>query len=696
MLTMKGVVIYIRTIVLCSAIFLHCNTIFSQRILGDLETNTNQDMIPDEFNYDETDSTENKKEKIVPVDIHAWTIDNIFGERTILPIDTTLDVIAHKSQTEGLHGQYNNLANLGSPRLNRIYMERKDDENFIFRTPFDFFLKSPNEIIYYNTKSPYVNLFYDKGGDKTTGFDHFKAIYTVNAGKHFNFGALYDYMYGQGYYSNQSTAFQNATAWASYINDKYDLHFSYNHNYMKMAENGGITDEGYITNPDTFPRTSRAQDIPVWLNQNWMRQESDIIHLNHRYSMGFYNTEDTDSVTTHDVFVPVMSVFHTLDFSHDSHKFIEYETPNEYHTHTYFNDDDMSTTRSSYFKNIIGLSLREGFNKWAKAGLNIYAGLENKNYTIRMDSTGVFRHQSYKENNFLLGAQIIKEQGRTIHYNIMGEFVAVGDNIGDFKLIGQGDLNLSLNMPKLGFHNDTIQFAISAFIKTTDPNIFFCHYHSRHAWWDNNNLDKTVRMRIAGSFSLPRTRTRLDIGLETLKNYTYLFNNGKQVTGTNTWSNEVSVGQESKLIQIISATLRQDFVYGILHFDNDFTLQATTDEDVLPLPTLSTYHNLYLQFNVVKNVLKAQLGADMTYFSEYYAPNYSPVVSQFMVQNTNNREKIGNYPLISAYLSIDLKQLRAYIKYYHANQGQGRYFWAPGYPMNPGGIQFGVSWNFYD
>ena len=64
--------------------------------------------------------------------------------------------------------------------------------------------------------------------------------------------------------------------------------------------------------------------------------------------------------------------------------------------------------------------------------------------------------------------------------------------------------------------------------------------------------------------------------------------------------------------------------------------------------------------------------------------------------NPNNKVKIGNYPLLSAYVNFDLKRTRFYVQYYHANQSDGRYFWAPGYPMNPGGLHFGLSWNFYD
>jgi hypothetical protein len=165
--------------------------------------------------------------------------------------------------------------------------------------------------------------------------------------------------------------------------------------------------------------------------------------------------------------------------------------------------------------------------------------------------------------------------------------------------------------------------------------------------------------------------------------------------GNESFYNNLLPVEESGDIQVVGVNLRQDFKLGILHLDNDVTFQTTTNDKVLPLPTLSLYHNLYLKFKIAK-VLACELGGDLKYFTEYDAPGYSPVIGQFCNQNPNNVVKIGNYPLLSAYVNFDLKRTRFYVQYYHANQSDGRSFWAPGYPMNPSGIHFGLSWNFYD
>ena len=45
------------------------------------------------------------------------------------------------------------------------------------------------------------------------------------------------------------------------------------------------------------------------------------------------------------------------------------------------------------------------------------------------------------------------------------------------------------------------------------------------------------------------------------------------------------------------------------------------------------------------------------------------------------------------------KRMRIFLKYQHVNKGlfgNGEYFSAAGYPLNPGMFKIGISWGFYD
>ncbi len=58
--------------------------------------------------------------------------------------------------------------------------------------------------------------------------------------------------------------------------------------------------------------------------------------------------------------------------------------------------------------------------------------------------------------------------------------------------------------------------------------------------------------------------------------------------------------------------------------------------------------------------------------------------------------KLGNYPLMNAYVNMKLSKARFYVLYSHVNQGlTGRdYFSIPHYPLNPRRLLLGVAVDF--
>ncbi len=664
--------------------------ICAQRVLRELESNIDKNAT---FNGDSIEAT-SKNKKQVPTEVIAWTIDPVYGTRSPVDVDTLQHDFQGHSLSEGLTGEYNSLGNLGSPRESRIFMNRPKIHNFLPITNMGQAIESPEDYKYFNTKSPYMNLSYDWCGTKTTGFDNFKAIYTNNAGKRLNIGGIFNYMYGQGYYDNQHTAFFNGTGWASYVSDHYDLHFHYSHYDMKMEENGGITDEAYITNPESMARSYGSDDIPTFLNNTWSRQHHDIITLNHRYHIGFNKVEEIDSVNTREYFVPVTSVFHSFELGNYRRRLISYDRYRDFYQYSYL-PNDTTNDRHKLFEvsNRVGLTLHEGFNKYMVAGLSAYVGFIHRNYQMPDTLVGVETltksKLSLKENDVVVGGRLVRSQGTYVHYNVNAEAVVGGTNAGDIEVDGHGDLNV----PVLG---DTAQLAIDGLISHKGAQTMLETFHAKNLWWDTS-LDKEIKMRLFATLSYTKTNTALSFGIENVSNYIYLKHIG--VLSTNTagdelYAHNVGVFQE-KSVQVMLARLQQKLKWGPAHLDADVTWQQSTKEDVLPLPSLSVYANLYFKFLLAK-VLKVELGADMRYFTKYTSPDYDPVTALFIVQNDNTREEVGDYPVFSVYANLALKKIRFYIKYYHLNQGDGRYFTMPHYPMNPGGLHFGVSWNFYD
>ena len=180
----------------------------------------------------------------IPPKLYMWQLSETLGNRTIVPADTLSLNFQNTNLVDGMTGQYNFLGNLGSPRLSRIFFDRESTEPTIFMTPFSSFFVRPDQVFFTNSNVPYTNLTYYKAGNKVNGEERFKSYFSVNVNKRLAFGFNFDYLYGRGYYSNQSTSHFNAGIFGSYIGERYQLQAVYNNFFMKMNENGGIANDG--------------------------------------------------------------------------------------------------------------------------------------------------------------------------------------------------------------------------------------------------------------------------------------------------------------------------------------------------------------------------------------------------------------------------------------------------------------------
>lgn len=131
-----------------------------------------------------SNTNENKKDSLgsdkeIPKGLKVWTVDTRFGDRIAAQPDTLSHMFMNKLYTYGLRGEYNMLGNLASPRLNRVFVDRPADAQFIFTQPYSYFIVPVDRFLFTNTLSPITNLSYFSCGDKNDGEDHFTAIFGV-------------------------------------------------------------------------------------------------------------------------------------------------------------------------------------------------------------------------------------------------------------------------------------------------------------------------------------------------------------------------------------------------------------------------------------------------------------------------------------------------------------------------------------
>lgn len=392
-------------------------------------------------------------------------------------------------------------------------------------------------------------------------------------------------------------------------------------------------------------------------------------------------------------YVPVTSFIHTVQFDNYKRVYHAYQTPTNYYLNSYYNvgeikgDSILDKTTHYSIKNTVSLALLEGFNKWVKSGLKLFASSELRHFTLPDTLANPI---SYNEHNLSIGAQLSKTQGKAFHYAATAETWLIGEDFGQFKIDATADVNFRL-------FGDTITLAANAFFYHLNPTFYYRHYHSRHFWWDNDALSKIIHTRVQGILNYKKTRTTLRVGVDEISNHTYFAQSYTVNSDYTRTANTVSVEQSGTPINLITAELKQDFTFGPLNWENVITYQKSSRNSALPVPDLNIYTNLYLRFKIAR-VLKCDFGADMRYFTEYEAPDYSPALGQFTIQSGNEKVKIGNYPIINLYANFNLKNTRFFVMASHINEGMGskNYFLTPHYPTNERVIYFGLSWNFFN
>ncbi len=409
--------------------------------------------------------------------------------------------------------------------------------------------------------------------------------------------------------------------------------------------------------------------------------------------------QDSIDATMKKEYVPVTSIIHTLDVNNYKRIYQAYASPTDYYANTYYDLNDENAYRGDSIydqyrytsvKNTLGLALLEGFNKYVKAGLKLYASFEYRKYQMPDIVEGTDRYvlSSWTGHCTSIGAQLAKTQGQTLHFNLTGELGVTGRDAGALAL----DFNTDVNFRLFG---DTVRLAAKAFFHRTTPRYFQEQYHSKHIWWDQS-LSSETRTHVEGIFRYDKTNTSLRVAVDEIQNYTY-FGMSYALDGTARKQLTAGVYQSSGNINVLTAQLRQNVRLGILNWENIVTYQ-NSNSDALPLPDLNLWSNLYLKFKIAR-VLSVELGGCVTFFTKYNAPDYVPQLNQFAVQqNADSRQELGGYPWVDVYANMHLKRARFFIAFSHVNGGSGdkNYFLTPHYPTNGRIMHLGVSWNFYN
>ncbi|HBJ77343.1 MAG TPA: hypothetical protein DDY68_06205 [Porphyromonadaceae bacterium] len=661
------------------------------------------------------------------VSYYSWNVSNKLGDFNRADVDTMMLNFHNYTLTEGNGASKAAIASMGSPMYERIYENRATTPDFLFLSVFPDYAPNPWTFRFNNNKNPCVNAWYQTAGSSKRKEEVLKLNLSMNANKKFNFGANLDYIYSRGFYANQRVRQINYNLFLSYNSDHYQLHtFFYPYN-IENFENGGITDDRYVSDPSEVggKRPSDSRSIPTRLSGEVVNKNNGLVSfLNHRYNWGYYKevplTTDTslmaeegkdsiassfvaplkdtlqsenelytDSLPTIDtllkmdtilpepkkietkrVFVPTHSIIHSFVYSNHNHRFFGTGLTDALYPKRYLDQKVVKdSTQLVSFQNTFTFSVLESEKNFLHTGLSGYVDWNVRKYTILNKE---FQYVVEDESTVSTGLKLFKKEGKKFHYDLLGEITFCGEHCGETTL--KGNLNTSFYLGKRKIEVDFYGHYIRKL-----PNFYYRHYHGTCYWWDNEfSFEK--KLKFEASLTSKEWAGGIKGIVESLTDYVYL--------------DSIGAKQNSGSFQVFSIMAYKNLKFGIFHWDNKIAWQYSTNSSVLPLPQWTLYSNLYLLAKVQK-VLSLQFGMDCRYYSKYYAMGYEPTLGQFYVQD---QVKVGNYPLIDIYLNVHLKYTRLFIMYYNAGAGivSRDYFVAPHYPMNPHGIRLGLSVNFYN
>ncbi|MDR2929166.1 MAG: putative porin [Cytophagaceae bacterium] len=621
----------------------------------------------------------------VPTEVRNWKMTGLFTRADSIPVDTVSDGFQVHSPAYRQAVANVQLGNVGSPWKAAMVSETPIHTRFLFTESLRNFFATPESWKYYNTRTPYTNLYYQNAPPKSRSEEVVGVLFTQNINSVWNAGVDYQVISSIGKYAFQTANNRHFRLFSSYSGEKYEMQTSFVFNRVKQHENGGLQSDSSILYPPEGT-IGRTENLDIIFDNGSATNHIDNYQLfvNNSLKIGNVTVSSRDSVKTQ---MPLGTAFHTLHIDRmkrmlSINGFPAYQSPNNYYLYNAFNKDSVNTRDSvSYtsIHNIFQLKFNEEANSLLRFGLRGFIGNQIEMFYYpspsdyyRRDSV-VHRFADTTLVTTYVGGQIFKNIGENFKWNAGAKFYFQGYRAGDSEITGALDTRFRIRKDTAGVFANGGMFLAS-------PDFFTQRYFSNHFVWDND-FRAVKTLKVCGGITIPTRKLELTGEVRLINDFIY-------------FDSEAMPAQTPEVLTVMELKLYKHFQVWHFHSRNTLLYQLTSNQEVFPLPMFSGYSSNYLQ-GVYSKVLFFQIGIDLRYNTEWHAPAYMVPTGQFYIQRERT---VGNYLFADAFINLQLKRARLFFKMSHVNQGLwgNNYFHTIGYPANPRSFRMGVSWNFYD
>ncbi|PWS26947.1 hypothetical protein DHW03_13070 [Pedobacter yonginense] len=594
----------------------------------------------------------------------------------LLPLDTsTVNIQNYSPLLQPKHPTIS-LGNLGLAARPLLYEPSKRigyDEGF---HSLDYYALTPEDIIYYQARAPYTSLYFVSAGQKE---QLFRAVLSQNIKKNWNVGVNFNRADSKGFYTRQRGDNLNVAlfSWYQSPNKRYNMWASAIFNTMRAYENGSNVATN-IFEPGYEKISRDAEKVNLSTARNLYRKNT--VFLKQTYYVGRIDSSKNANGSV----LPTNKITYTIEYNNNSYDFYKNEAdtagvmPTGIADPIFTND----STHVQHVRNefIYSFFLRPKNSTVIKNELKIDAGIRsdyyNQKYQNFLPSGATFENSQIAFQNITVLGSAGYRFTSNIDFNLDIQQVLQGDNAGDFLYEAKSRILLSKSVGRI---------ELGAYVQNQSPADIFNYYRGNHYKWSYTDLKNTKI--INASFNYINDKFGFEAGAKYFltSNYLYFAANG---------ANSILPAQETGDISLIRIDASKKWRFGKFVIENYLAYQKTDKQAVLRTPEFYTCNSVYLDQTFFK-VLKANIGFDVRYNSEYANYSYSPATSQFYVGAATVYQST---PVLDVFIKANLKRANIFVKYDYLNQGwlsQG-YYTVNRYPMQDALLKFGVSWNFYD
>jgi hypothetical protein len=614
----------------------------------------------------------------------------------------------------------------GSPVQLYDYFKREEEDNAIFYAPYQIYSYTPETLPQYNTKTTYTELDYygTLFANKEQEESNIKVLSTQNITPELNIMLQYHRFGSNGMLKREDVNNRNSIIAANYTGKRYLMHTGFIYNRVKKSENGGIKDLSWIR--DT---TVDAREIDVYLKDasNDIKKNTIFLDQSYRIPLTFLDKDiraekklreqedmKIDSLTaagdtvglaqfkesveqrralqeesamdTLKTEITTAFIGHSSEYTVTRKTYKDNIATSDAEGRKYFGDrfylnptTSSDSLRVMKFENKVFIRLQPWTSDAIVSRLDVGLGDKLLNYFSFNPKDYVSGRNNVVQNSLYLYAGAQGQYKKYLQWNAKGRYTFLGHEINDFGI--EGNVAFSA-YPFRRDRKSPLTLNVHFETSLKEPDYYQQHLYTNHYMW-NNDFSKISTTKLEASLNIPRWKMDASFSYGLLSNNIYYDTQG-------------IVRQNSSPMSVISATLRKDFKVWKFHFENQAALQFSSNSEVMPLPLLALNLRYYFQFDVVKNVMKMQIGAHALYTTKWYAPGYNPVLGVF---HNQTEEKFGGCPYIDAFVNIQWKRASIFVKAVNVNMGwpnkKADYFTAAGYITSQRAIKFGITWPFY-